>query len=428
MPHDGQWEVIRNARRFNVVACGRRWGKTVLGIDRIIRPALEGFPVAWFAPEYKLLLEAWREIKALLGDIADPNEQEKRLSLDTGGSVDFWAFDNNPLAGRSRKYKRVIVDEAAHAALLSESWKRAIRPTLTDYRGDAWFLSSPNGRNEFARLFDLARSGDHPEWRAFQRPTVDNPHIDPAEVESAKLDMSEEEHRQEYGAEFLDVSGAAWFRKFDATEGGDHVTEAAEFDPRVSVILGIDPGVHTGAAWMQVVPTPGGRHEVRVIADYYSYDQPAEADAVAMLEVGRRHCGGRRDHAYVDPAGDSPTAVGVVVTGEYARAGLGNLTPWPNFPGSVLASLNLLGAFLAPAAGPPSLKIHPRCRHTIAAFQGYSRMQKAGQWLDRPVDPQHPAEEMIDCIRGPLLARFPSGRRPPSNLPRVPIGRAFGRS
>ena len=44
--HPAQWQVVQQAKRFNVVCCGRRWGKTVLGMDRLIHPALEGRPVA----------------------------------------------------------------------------------------------------------------------------------------------------------------------------------------------------------------------------------------------------------------------------------------------------------------------------------------------------------------------------------------------
>jgi hypothetical protein len=52
--HPAQSLVIQQAKRFNVVCCGRRWGKTVLGMDRLIHPALQGKPVAWFAPKLPL--------------------------------------------------------------------------------------------------------------------------------------------------------------------------------------------------------------------------------------------------------------------------------------------------------------------------------------------------------------------------------------
>jgi hypothetical protein len=43
-PHPAQARIIREARRYNVVCCGRRRGKTTLGMDRVIRLALDGRP------------------------------------------------------------------------------------------------------------------------------------------------------------------------------------------------------------------------------------------------------------------------------------------------------------------------------------------------------------------------------------------------
>jgi hypothetical protein len=62
-PHPGQQTVIDGAKRFNIVCCGRRFGKTELGMDRLIQPALQGKPVAWFAPNYKLAAPVWRELQ-----------------------------------------------------------------------------------------------------------------------------------------------------------------------------------------------------------------------------------------------------------------------------------------------------------------------------------------------------------------------------
>src|ERR1051326_3574531 len=79
-PHRAQRRVIQEAKRFNVICCGRRWGKTVLGMDRLIHPALQGKPVAWFAPNYRLLSEVWRELQATLGPaITRSNQQEWRI-------------------------------------------------------------------------------------------------------------------------------------------------------------------------------------------------------------------------------------------------------------------------------------------------------------------------------------------------------------
>ena len=86
-PHAAQRQVLAEAKRFNVLACGRRWGKTVLGGDRIVRAVLEGFPVAWFSPTFKMELETWRGLQDTLAPIiTSRNNAEYRLEVRGGGS------------------------------------------------------------------------------------------------------------------------------------------------------------------------------------------------------------------------------------------------------------------------------------------------------------------------------------------------------
>lgn len=196
-PHPGQWQVINSAGRFNVLECGRRFGKTKLGIFLDCLTAIEGKPCAWFAPTYKYLPEVWREATRVLKPLNPKiSVQERRIELPTGGVWDFWSLDQ-PDAGRGRKYKRVVIDEAGIIRDLEIAWTEAIRPTLTDLKGDAWFLGTPKGRNFFHRLFARGESGE-PDWRAWRLPTTTNPYIDPAEIEAARRDMPPAAFNQEF--------------------------------------------------------------------------------------------------------------------------------------------------------------------------------------------------------------------------------------
>jgi hypothetical protein len=219
-PHPGQWRVKEMATRFNVLALGRRWGKTTLGEDVLLTPALKGYPVAWFAPTYKLLAEPWRDFKRVLTPVTkDRSEQEHRIELVTGGVVECWTLDG-PDPARGRKYKRVGIDEGGIVRDLMARWNEAIRPTLTDLAGDAWFFGTPKGRNGFWQLHQRGVSGD-PEWSAFSGPTSQNPHISAEEIEAARRDLPDRVFRQEFLAEFLDDGGGV-FR---------HVAEAAIHAP-----------------------------------------------------------------------------------------------------------------------------------------------------------------------------------------------------
>ena len=159
-------------KRFNVVDCGRRWGKTVLGVNRLIPPALEGFPVGWFAPSYKYMAESWRDfIRILKPVIARSDKTERRIELITGGVIEFWSLED-PDAGRSRKYRRVVIDEAAKVKNLRKCWTEAIRATLADYRGEADFLSTPKGKDYFWELYTKGLDPLEADWACWQMPTA----------------------------------------------------------------------------------------------------------------------------------------------------------------------------------------------------------------------------------------------------------------
>lgn len=202
LPHPGQTRVLNERKRFNVVCCGRRWGKSKLAVNLLCEPALEGFPTGYFAPAYKLLKETYNDCVRALESVISKKSDQEFIELVTGGVIDFWSLDN-PYAGRSRKYKRTIADEAAFAKALETSWNESIRPTLTDLKGDAFFFSTPKGKNDFHKLF-LRGKQDEPNWASWQMSTYTNPFIDANEVDDARKDLPALAFSQEYLAEFND--------------------------------------------------------------------------------------------------------------------------------------------------------------------------------------------------------------------------------
>lgn len=209
--HPGQEWVLAEARRYNVLACGRRWGKTTLLVDLAVNAALDGRRVGWFAPTYALLEEAFGRMRRILEGVITQAAQSPhpRLELYTGGAIEFWTLDDPYKAGRGRAYHLAIVDEAAFAKRLDVAWEESVGPTLTDYRGSAWFASTPKGRNYFHTLWARGQGGD-PEWVSWQMPTATNPYIPPEELEARRRSMPELAWRQEYEAEFVDAEGGVF--------------------------------------------------------------------------------------------------------------------------------------------------------------------------------------------------------------------------
>ena len=234
-----QQQVAREAKRFNVVDVGRRAGKTTLGIDRCATKETLGYPVGWFSPTYRMLTEIWRDATRILAPITTRRSvQDHRLELVTGGVVEFWSLDNPDIA-RGRKYKRIVVDEAAMIPMLMDAWNYVLRPTLTDFGGDAWFMSTPKGRNGFWQMYQWGVDPGQPDWACWQMPSYVNTKIARSELDAMRDALPEMAYKQEILAEFLDDGGSV-FRNVKACTNAPETTPEAHKGH--TLIAGIDWG------------------------------------------------------------------------------------------------------------------------------------------------------------------------------------------
>lgn len=243
-PHDGQWEILDNRLRFNVIACGRRFGKTKLA-ERLLmyerdkkNGALSGHPVAYFAPTYRMLEEVFASIMRDFAPAIVHKHEGKRIDIVGGGFVEFWSMENYDSI-RGRKYKRVIIDEAAinHSDKLKTAWEQAIRPLLTDLRGDAFFFSTPKGKKHY--FYDLSKKTRKDNWAFFQMPTAANPYISIEEIEDAKVMLPPTVFAQEYLAEFTDMKSDKLFI-FSFNKDKHVPFKPIEYDPKYPIILSVD--------------------------------------------------------------------------------------------------------------------------------------------------------------------------------------------
>jgi phage terminase large subunit-like protein len=234
--HPGQQAIASHPARFRIVMCGRRWGKSACGIREVCDVALAGQPAAWFAPSYKIALEAWRELVDRLAPVTSRmSEQDKRLELVTGGIIEVWTLDT-PDPARGRKYKLAVIDEAGIVRDLLEVWQAAIRPTLVDLGGRALILGTPKGRRHgFVTLFNRGLTDD-PDWQSFRASTLENPYIPAEEVEIARRELPPEVFAQEFEGVPTD-DGANPF-------GLDAIRRAVQSDDRLvptePVVYGVD--------------------------------------------------------------------------------------------------------------------------------------------------------------------------------------------
>jgi len=189
---------------------------------------LAGKPIGWYEPIYKDTVNNWDWFLSTLQPlIVDKSEQERRVKLATGGSLEMWSLENRD-ASRGRHYSRVIINEAAKVPHLQYSWEYVIRITLMDLQGDAMICSTPRGYDYFQQLFSRGKDPHQQDWRSWQKSTWENPFIPKTELEDAKANLPEITYRQEILAEFITSDGMVFRR----------VHEAACLDPLDAPIPG----------------------------------------------------------------------------------------------------------------------------------------------------------------------------------------------
>lgn len=232
--HEQQRAIWQHQARFQVVSAGRRFGKSRLASLWCVVGALQGQRAWWVFPSYPMAAVGWRMLKRLAVQIpgATMREMDRLIEFPSGGIVQLRSADN-PDSLRGESLDRLVMDEAAF--MREDAWTEALRPTLSDRRGRAVFISTPKGRNWFWRIWQLGQGGDS-DWHAWQFPTVSNPHIDPAEVEAARRNLPERIFAQEYLAEFIEDGGGVFRRVMEAATAEQE--ESA--DPQCEYVAGID--------------------------------------------------------------------------------------------------------------------------------------------------------------------------------------------
>ncbi len=203
--HTIQRDIFSSSVRFKILACGRRWGKSRLGMAILFAKAWGGGKCYWISPSYPMSQIAWREMTHRAANIpgVDVKKADLMIIMPTGGWIQLKSADNpNSLRGEGLDY--AVLDEAAF--MKEEVWTEAIRPALSDKHGGAAFLSTPNGINWFHHL--AANAEDDEEWGYWHAKTIDNPYIDEKEIEAARASLPSRVFEQEYEARFIDDSGA----------------------------------------------------------------------------------------------------------------------------------------------------------------------------------------------------------------------------
>ncbi|MDE6734828.1 MAG: hypothetical protein K2J64_05110 [Desulfovibrio sp.] len=192
------------------LAAHRRFGKTVLVVNHLIRQALlSGSPrgsygyVAPFRNQAKLV--AWDYLKHYTAPIPGRTVNESELSIgvpSNGGGAKIRIFGaDNPDALRGLYFDGVVLDEVAQ--MKPEVWEEILQPALADRCGWAVFIGTPKGINLFSELYHRASAaGEGSDWCAMSWPVTATEALPAEEVERLRLELSDNAWRQEMLCDF----------------------------------------------------------------------------------------------------------------------------------------------------------------------------------------------------------------------------------
>lgn len=288
-PHAKQKEVHDSPARYKVLNWGRRTGKSTLAVNYAVWEALKMYsemvkdgkkieaPLNFFivAPTYRQAKTIyWNDIiKARIPRdiVTGYNEQELTITIphhntDHGEpnvspnaeslpaiTISLKGSDNEDSL-RGVKLAGVVLDE--YAFMKPHVWSKIIRPALSDLRGWALFISTPNGYNHFYTLAEEAQGfvldikGNwvkkwevRPNWYYSKATIYDNPHISREEIDEIKeselaKDPDGTTWHQEYLAEFKQMAGLV-FKEFDRKK---HLIKADQIPEEGTRMVGIDFG------------------------------------------------------------------------------------------------------------------------------------------------------------------------------------------
>jgi len=242
-PHQHQAAIHAGLKRFSVLVCHRRFGKTVLAINALVDAAVrfEGNAgrFGYCAPYLKQAKQiAWLYLVqyALTVPGVRKNESELWVEFANGARITLYGSDNAD-AMRGLYLDGIVMDEVAD--MKPYVWGEIVRPALADRKGWCLFIGTPKGLNQFYELYQHALKDT--DWFAglYRADETDLPWLDEKELAMARATQSENQYRQEWLCDFAASMDNVLITIDMVSDAAKRAVRQAEVDDQPR-ILGVD--------------------------------------------------------------------------------------------------------------------------------------------------------------------------------------------
>src|SRR3990167_4827828 len=154
--------IASDRHRFRVVNAGRRFGKSTLVAWEMFALAVASKEarIPYYAPTRDDARDImWGILKKVCEPlIVETNEGRLEITIRNkhGGTSQMLLYGWEAVQERGKgvgvKNDHIYLDEVSKYRNFWMGWQEILRPTLTDLRGGATFISTPNGFNHFYDL------------------------------------------------------------------------------------------------------------------------------------------------------------------------------------------------------------------------------------------------------------------------------------
>ena len=411
-PHYGQTKLHfpkKETARFFVMVCGRRFGKTTASAMEATYYASQPNKKIWLVGlSYDKADLMFREIwqKMVIGhqeNIERASEKERYIKFKWGTVVEAKSADNpDSLVGEGLDL--LIIDEAAKVK--PRIWDMYLSPTLSDRKGKAIFITTPEGFNWVYDLYLLGQSDDL--WESHQAPSWDNHFAFPDGKKDQfllerKRNMAKEVYEQEYCAKFTSFAGRVYPFERELDVGN------YSYNPNLPTYCSIDFGYRMPAVgWFQIYRV-GGFYHVNII-DEIVHKTNIKTDELANMILSKKY---RVIKYYGDPAGlqaQGQSGLGDIEI--FRQKGIYVKTIRDKTSRSIASGISHVRSYMENAQGERFVHVDKKCKGLMMDMENYRYPEaKEGTHLKpEPVkDGFH--DHGCDMIRYFFINQFPIKNR-----------------
>ena len=255
-PHEGQKQVIEgfadSEHKFCSVACGRQFGKSLLGQNLMLYWLLKTpkQKAGWISPIFSQAKKVFNELETAANKIIkSSNKADLTITFINGSTIQFLGAERyDSIRGFSFNY--VVIDEAAF--IKEQAVNEAIFPTLSAIGKKCLIISTPKSKNWFYTHY-LKGFNEGGDYISFQGISTDNPYISADFINEQAKSLPTDIFRQEYLAEFSEATNDV-FRGLDDVCILDYYEQP---NRTKSYYFGIDVGISNDYTVLTILDEAG---------------------------------------------------------------------------------------------------------------------------------------------------------------------------